>query len=277
MASSGSGYDLSASTFSPDGRIFQVEYATKAVENAGPVLGIRCSGGVVLGVAKPIHHKMVVATSGSYKRIHTCDTHVGCASTGFLPDARVLVQRTVEEAADWEDQYGSKIPPSVLADRLGAYVHYFTLYEGLRPFGAAAVLAGYDPDTGECSLHLMEPNGAPSRYYGVATGKGKQAAKTELEKLNLHKGGGGGGGAGDAGGITVDEAVRQILRILHLLHHEQKDAKPIEVEVSWICEASGWKHQPVPPDVVKAAEEWAKAQLEEEDDDDEEEEGMEEG
>ena len=265
MASSGSGYDLSAATFSPDGRIFQVEYATKAVENAGTVLGIKCSNGVVLGVAKPIHHKMVVATTGSYKRIHTCDTHVGVASTGFLPDARVLVQRTVEEAADWQESYGGKIPPHVLGERLGSYIHYFTLHGALRPFGAAVVMSGYDVDTKEYSLQLIEPNGAPYMYYGVATGKGKQAAKTELEKLNLHK-----------APIPVDEAVKHILRILHLLHQEQKDAKPFEVEVSWICEASGFKHQGVPKDILKSAEEWAKQQLEEEGDD-EEEEGMEEG
>jgi 20S proteasome subunit alpha 7 len=100
----------------------------------------------------------------------------------------------------------------------------------------------------------------------VATGKGKQAAKTELDKLNLHK-----------TPIPVEEAVKQIMRILHLLHQEQKDAKPIEVEVSWICEASGWKHQGVPKDLVKSAEEWAKEQLEEEEEeDDDDDEGMEE-
>mmetsp|Transcript_12125 Transcript_12125/g.34751 ORF Transcript_12125/g.34751 Transcript_12125/m.34751 type:complete len:266 (+) Transcript_12125:152-949(+) len=264
MASSGSGYDLSASTFSPDGRIFQVEYATKAVENAGTVLGIQCQDGVVLGCAKPVHHKMVVATTGSYKRIHTCDTHIGVASTGFLPDARVLVQQTVEEAADWQEMYGGKIPPHVLAQRLGSYVHYFTLHGALRPFGAAAVIAGRDEDTQECSLYMVEPNGAPYKYYGVATGKGKQAAKTELEKLNLNK-----------EPILVADAVKQILRILHLLHHEQKDAKPIEVEVSWICQASGWKHMAVPKDTLKAAEDWAKEQLEEEEEEEEDE--MEEG
>merc|ERR1712194_664169 len=166
--------------------------------------------------------------------------------TGFLPDARVLVQRSVEEAADWEDQYGSKIPPSVLGERLGSYAHYFTLHGALRPFGAAAVLAGYDPDTKECSLQLLEPNGAPYKYYGVATGKGKQAAKTELEKLNLHK-----------TPILVE------------------DAKPMEIELSWICEASGWTHQGVPKDLLKTSKEWAKEQLEDEEEE-EEEEGMEE-
>jgi 20S proteasome subunit alpha 7 len=113
---------------------------------------------------------------------------------------------------------------------------------------------------------MLEPNGAPYKYYGVATGKGKQAAKTELEKLNLQK-----------NPITVDEAVKQILRILYLLQQEQKDAKPIEIEVSWICEASGWTHQGVPKDLLKAAEEWAKEQLEEEEEEeDDDDEGMEE-
>ena len=59
MASSGSGYDLSSSTFSPDGRIFQVEYASKAVENAGTALGLKCRNGVVLCVEKPILNKML--------------------------------------------------------------------------------------------------------------------------------------------------------------------------------------------------------------------------
>jgi len=265
MASSGSGYDLSASTFSPDGRIFQVEYAGKAVENAGTVVGIHAEDGVVLGVSKPLYHKMIVPTTASYKRIHTVDAHAGIASTGFLPDARVVVGRAQEEASNWQDQYGGKIPPHVLADRLGQYVHYFTLHGALRPFGAACLLGAYDRDTKECGLFMVEPNGASYEYYGVATGKGKQIAKTELEKLNLNK----------QGSIKVDEAVRQICRILSLLHQENKDSagKPMELELSWICSASDWKHAAVPKGTVAEAREWAKEQLEAEDDD----EAMEEG
>lgn len=265
MASSGAGYDFSASTFSPDGRIFQVEYASKAVENAGTVIGIKASDGVVLGVSKPILHKMVVPTTCSYKRIHNIDLHAGVASTGFLPDARVLVARSIDEAADWQDQYGIKIPPKVLADRLGYYAHYCTLHGSLRPFGASCVLAGYDADVKQFSLHMVEPNGAASSYYGVATGKGKQAAKTELEKLNLHK-----------EPCTSEEAVKQIAKILTLLHQENKDneGKPLEMELSWICEASNHRHVAVPKDKVAAAKVWVNEQLEEEDDDDE---GMEEG
>lgn len=267
MASSGSGYDLSASTFSPDGRIFQIEYATKAVENAGTVVGIKAKDGVVMGVSKPILHKMVVPSTGSYKRIHSVDVHAGMASTGFLPDARVVVSRGIEECADFSDNYGVRIPPNVLANRLGAFVHYFTLHGYLRPFGASCVLGAYDEDNKECSLYMVEPNGVAYSYYGVATGKGKQAAKTELEKLNLHREPG-----------AVSDAVKHIAKILTMLHRESKDneGKPLELELSWICEASGWKHVGVPKDIIKEATEWAKQQLEEEEEDDDEE-GMEEG
>ena len=261
MASSGSGYDLSASTFSPDGRIFQVEYATKAVENAGTVIGIKASDGIVMGVSKPILHKMIVPTTGSYKRIHTVARHAGIASTGFLPDARVLVSRAIDEAADWQEQFGIHIPAKVLADRLGYYVHYFTLHGALRPFGAAAVLGAYDEDEDQCSLYMVEPNGVAYSYYGVATGKGKQAAKTELEKLNLHK-----------EPCTSAMAVKHIAKILTLLHQENKDneRKPLEMEISWICADSKMKHVGVPLDTIAAARVWAKEQLEEDEEEDEE-------
>ena len=265
MASSGSGYDLSASTFSPDGRIFQVEYASKAVENGGTVVGIKASDGVVLGVSKPLLHKMIVASTGSYKRIHNIDVHAGIASTGFLPDTRVLVGRAVDEAVDWQENYGSKIPPHILADRLGHYVHYFTLHGALRPFGASSVLGAYDSEEKKYSLFMVETNGAAYSFYGVATGKGKQAAKTELEKLDLHK-----------QPCTSAEAVKHIAKILTLLHNENKDneGKALELEISWICEASGQKHVGVPKETIKEAMAWANEQLEEEDDDAEE---MEEG
>lgn len=267
MASSGSGYDLSSATFSPDGRIFQVEYAGKAVENAGTVVGIHGKDGIVLGVSKPLYHKMIVPTTGSYKRIHHVDQHAGVATTGFLPDARVLVTRAQEEASDWQERYGGKIPPHVLSERLGHFVHYFTLHGALRPFGAAAVMGAYDRDTKECGLYMVEPNGVSYQYYGVATGKGKQVAKTELEKLNLHK----------EPKIDVQEAVKQVAKILILLHKENKEAenKPMELELSWICEASQWRHAPVPKDIMEAAKEWANQQLEE--DEEEDEEAMEEG
>jgi 20S proteasome subunit alpha 7 len=269
MASSGSGYDLSSSTFSPDGRLFQVEYATKAVEQAGTVIGIACQdGAVVLGVSKPILHKMVVPTTGSYKRIHHVHERAGVASTGFLPDARVLVSRAMDEASDWKAQYGTSIPPDTLAARLGSYVHYFTLHGALRPFGAAAVLASYDEEEKAACLHLVEPSGNSHAYFGVAVGKGKQAAKTELEKLNLHK-----------TKLSPTQAVQEICKILILLHQENKESsKPLELEVSWLTKENDFRHVGVPLEMIQQAKEWAQTQLEQEESDaEEEEETMEEG
>jgi 20S proteasome subunit alpha 7 len=262
MASSGSGYDLSSSTFSPDGRIFQVEYATKAVENAGTAIGILCTDGVVMGVCKPLLQKMLVPTTS--QRIHTVSSGAGVAITGFIPDGRQVVNRAREEAANYMETYGSTIPPTVLADRMATYMHYFTLHGSLRPFGAACLLGGYDETTQTPSLFMVEPSGVAYSYYACAAGKGRQPTKTELEKLDLNK-----------SPISSQEAVKQICRIVHMLHDENKD-KPFELEISWVTKATQWKHQGVPSDVIAASVEWAKEQLEEEEDDDEEEGDMEE-
>jgi len=262
MASSGSGYDLYSSTFSPDGRIFQVEYAAKAVENAGTAIGLKCRDGVVLCVEKPLLNKMLLPNSS--RRIHSVDTHSGVAMTGFISDGRQIVNRSREEASNYEETYGSKIPPALLADRMASFVHYFTLHGSFRPFGATALLASYDPETKEHCLHMVEPSGVSYQYFGCAAGKGRQPAKTEMEKLSLNK-------PDPAENITVKEGVKQLARMIHALHDEAKD-KPFELEMSWLCEESGWEHKGVPRNIIKEAVEWAKKDIndaEEEGDSDE--------
>mmetsp|Transcript_1629 Transcript_1629/g.2611 ORF Transcript_1629/g.2611 Transcript_1629/m.2611 type:complete len:279 (+) Transcript_1629:76-912(+) len=263
MASSGSGYDLSSSTFSPDGRIFQVEYAHKAVENAGTALGLRCSDGVVLAVEKPLITKMLVKeTTG--RRVHTVDEYAGVAITGFVSDGRQIVNRAREEASNYDETYGTKIPPRTLANRLSAYVHYFTLHGALRPFGCSTLIAAYDPATKHHSLHMVEPSGVTYEYYGAAAGRGRQPARTEMEKLAINPkqvaASSGDGGEGTL--ITCAEAVKQLAKIIYALHDEAKD-KPFELEMSWLCEGSGWKHVGVPKKVIKEATVWAKKEIEE--------------
>ncbi|XP_015747580.1 PREDICTED: proteasome subunit alpha type-3-like [Acropora digitifera] len=79
MSSIGTGYDLSASQFSPDGRVFQVEYAVKAVENSGTIVGIKGRDGVVFGVEKLVLSKLY--EYGANKRIIHIDSHIGMVST----------------------------------------------------------------------------------------------------------------------------------------------------------------------------------------------------
>ena len=150
--------------------------------------------------------------------------------------------------------YGTKIPSKVLGERLASYVHYFTLHGSLRPFGTSALVASYDPETKQHSLQMVEPSGVAYTYYGCAAGKGRQPARTELEKLDVHK---------TETSIDVREGVKQLARIIHLLHEEGKD-KPFELEMSWVCEESNWEHKGVPRDYIKEAVEWAKKDIEEE-------------
>lgn len=250
MSSTGAGYDYSCGTFSPDGRIFQLEYATKAVENSGTAIGIRCCDGIVMAVEKPQASKMLVA--GSNRRMFGVNARAGLAVTGFVADGRQVVNRARDEARNYKDAYGHDIVPSVLANRLANYVHFFTTHGALRPFGCASILASYDEDIKNHELYLVEPSGLCFRYFGCAAGKGANAAKTEVEKV-LQR-------AGTSGTeITCREAIKELARIMYVVRDASRD-KPFELEMGWLCEETGWKYSSVPNDLVKAADNEGKAE-----------------
>jgi len=93
MSGIGTGDDLSGTTYSPDGRVFQAEYACKAVDNAGTTIGVKCKDGVLIAVEKQVESKMVVPGSASSRRVMACDRHAGIACAGLAPDGRQLVNR----------------------------------------------------------------------------------------------------------------------------------------------------------------------------------------
>jgi len=257
MSATGSGYDYTVTTFSPDGRVFQVEYACKAVEKSGTVVGIQCKDGVVMGVEKAIVSKMLVA--GSNRRLFTCDMHTGMGTAGLSADARQLVNWARNEAKSYKGFYGHDISGKTLADRVAGQVHMHTLYWYLRPFGAQVMLANYDAKSGP-QLYMVEPSGQVYKYFACAVGKHKQGAKTELEKINFET-------------VTCKEAVKKIAQIIYKLHDDVKD-KDFELEMSWVCDESDRKHVMVPEELraeaIKAAKE-AKDKAEMEDSSDEEE------
>ncbi|OWB62523.1 hypothetical protein B5S31_g5432 [[Candida] boidinii] len=255
MTSIGTGYDLSNSIFSPDGRNFQVEYASKAVENAGTSLGIKCKDGVVLATEKIITSKLLVP--GKNKRIQSIDRHVGVVYSGLLPDGRHFVNRGRDESQTFKSTYKEKITVPGLTDRLGYYVQAYTCYNSVRPFGINAIVGGVDDDGAH--LYMVEPSGTYWGYVGAATGKGRQTAKSELEKLDLPN-------------ITAKEAVKEAARILLLAHEDNKD-KDFEYEISWVStsETNGI-HEFVPKELLEEAIKYAEeADDESEDDEDEDE------
>ncbi|KAI0432048.1 nucleophile aminohydrolase [Xylaria sp. FL1042] len=286
MTSIGTGYDLANSIFSPDGRNFQVEYAVKAVENGGTSVGIRCKDGVVLAVEKVVTSKLL--KPGANKRIATVDKHLGVVYSGMIPDGHHFVDRARDEASAWRETFKTPISTSDLASRMGGYLQAYTLYQSVRPFGITAILGGFDselsaPVDGEVGsgplvgaggivegtahggpgLYMIEPSGLYWGYYGAATGKGRQAAKAELEKLNLAE-----------GKLGLHQAVKEAARIIYVAQQDNKD-KEFELEMSWISNASGptkGRHMEVPKDLLEEAERLAKKAISEDDDEDEDEE-----
>jgi 20S proteasome subunit alpha 7 len=105
-------YDLSASTYSPDGRIFQIEYALKAVENSGTCIGIKTLDGIILAHEKLVQSKLLVKNSNN--RIQTIDMHVGFVAAGLLADSKHLAGRARDEAENYQSTYGVPIPANVL-------------------------------------------------------------------------------------------------------------------------------------------------------------------
>ncbi|KAH9965725.1 20S proteasome subunit [Russula dissimulans] len=244
MTSIGTGYDLSASTYSPDGRIFQVEYANKAVDNSGTAIGLRVKDGVVLAVEKLVHSKLLVP--GANRRIQTIDRHIGLAGSGLLADGRHLANRARDEAANYRDNYRQPTALKALSDRLSLYVQAYTLYSSVRPFGCSTIIGGVD-NNGP-SIYVIEPSGVFYGYHGAAVGKGRQLAKTELEKLKLSE-------------LSTREAVFEAARIIHLVHDDAKE-KEFELELSWIGDETNGRHVPVPQDLFEEADRKAKEALE---------------
>jgi len=253
MSSIGTGYDLSASQFSPDGRVFQIEYAEKAVENSGTAIGIRGKDGVVFAVEKIVTSKLY--EKGANRRILNIDTHVGMAAAGLIADIRQLAEIASDEASSYRSDYGSPIPLSFLQQRVSTYMHAYTLYSSIRPFGATIMLGSWDKQDG-AQMYSMGPNGVGYGYWGCAAGKAKSNAKTELEKLKMAD-------------MTCAELIKEAARIIYMVHDEVKD-KMFELELSWVGEFTNGVHKKVPEDIHNEAERFARSAMEEDSDSDDE-------
>ncbi|ENN79663.1 hypothetical protein HUJ04_009811 [Dendroctonus ponderosae] len=244
MSSIGTGYDLSASQFSPDGRVFQVEYAMKAVENSGTVIGLKGSDGIVLAAEKLILSKLHERTTN--QRLFNIDKHIGMGFSGLIADARQIVQIARKEAAEYRQQFGTSIPLKYLNDRVSMYMHAYTLYSAIRPYGCSVILVSYEND--EPVMYTIDPSGISYGNHGCATGKAKQSAKTEIEKLKL-------------GRLTCRELAKEAAKIIYIVHDELKD-KNFELELSWVCKDSNGLHERVPENVFLEAENAAKQAME---------------
>jgi len=171
-------YDRGITVFSPDGRLFQVEYAREAVKKGTTTIGLKFKGGVILIVDKRVPSRLVEPRS--IEKIYSIDSHIGCATSGLVADARILIDQARKEAKNNKIVFGENIGVEELVKRICDFKQNYTQYGGVRPFGTALLMAGVD----ELGAHLFEtdPSGALVAYRAGCIGAGRPAVMEIFEK-----------------------------------------------------------------------------------------------
>ena len=188
-------YDRGVNTFSPEGRLFQVEYAMEAIKLGSTAVGIRVKDGIVLAAEKRLASQLMEPTS--IEKVLEIDRHIACAISGLTADARTLVDHARIEAINHTFLYNEKIPiESVtqavcnLALRFGEGVEGSGGKRGgsdnggplmSRPFGVALLIGGVDDLHGP-QLYYADPSGTFTRYDAKAIGAGSEGAQQQLQE-----------------------------------------------------------------------------------------------
>ncbi len=164
------GYDRAITVFSPDGRLFQVEYAREAVKRGTTAVGLKSLDGVVLLVDKRVSSRLLEVES--VEKIFQVDSHIGAVSSGLVADARALIDRARVEAQINRVTYDEPIGVEVLAKRVCDHKQSYTQFGGVRPYGTALLIGGLD-DGGVARLFETDPSGALLEYRATAIGAGR--------------------------------------------------------------------------------------------------------
>lgn len=171
-------YDRAITVFSPDGRLFQVEYALETVKRGSTVLGIACPEGVVLAAEERTTSRLQ-DPNFSWK-IFEIDEHVGAAISGLGSDARVLINQARIYAQSNKLTYDEPADIEVLSKRVGDVEQMYTQYGGIRPFGVSIIFGGVDKRG--CKVLQTDPSGAVWAYKAASVGAGSETVKDILEK-----------------------------------------------------------------------------------------------
>jgi proteasome alpha subunit len=163
--------------FSPDGRLYQVEYAIETVRRGTLAIGVKSRDGVVLAVEEKSRKLQV---SDVTQKIFQVDDHIGVAAAGYIPDARTQVDHARFFAQSNRLIYDEPVDVEGVAKNLADMAQQFTQYAGVRPFGVALILAGVDKNGME--LFLTDPSGTYIGYDAVAIGAGSDQVTDFLEK-----------------------------------------------------------------------------------------------
>ncbi|KAK9843705.1 hypothetical protein WJX81_003099 [Elliptochloris bilobata] len=224
MSRGSSGYDRHITIFSPEGRLYQVEYAFKAVKSSGVTsIAVRGKDSVCVVTQKKVPDKLIDPSSVSH--LFKITKYVGMLATGMLADSRSIVQKARSVASEFRHTYGYEVPVDYLAARLADQAQVYTQHAYMRPLGVVPILVGIDEERGP-QLFKVDPAGYFVGYKATSAGVKEQEAESFLEKRFKA-----------APELTFDEAVQTAISALQSVLSE--DFKASEIEVGVVRSADG--------------------------------------
>ncbi|MDD3421161.1 MAG: archaeal proteasome endopeptidase complex subunit alpha [Methanocellales archaeon] len=207
-------YDRAITVFSPDGRLFQVEYAREAVKRGTTAVGIKAKDGVALLVDKRITSRLLEPSS--VEKIFQIDDHIGAAASGLVADARILIDKGRVEAQVNRVVYDESIGVATLAKKICDHMQSYTQFGGVRPYGTALLIAGVNGDS--ISLFETDPSGTLLEYKATGIGDGRNTAIEVFEEQYKDD-------------LDLEEAILLGLEALYKATEGKIDAQTVEVGI----------------------------------------------
>jgi len=171
-------YDRAITVFSPDGRLFQVEYALAAVDRGPTIIGVSCPEGVVIGAEEKVESKL--QDPNFSQKIFAVDEHLGAAVVGISSDARILIDESRVYSQSNRLMYDEPIDVEIVTKRIGDVMQIYTQHAGVRPFGVSLIFGGVDK-TG-AKLYATDPIGSYRSYKALAIGIGMETAENIMRE-----------------------------------------------------------------------------------------------
>ena len=219
MFPAASGYDRAITVFSPDGRLYQVEYAIETVRRGTLALGIRTTKGVLLAVEE---RNRRLQTSGMSHKIFQIDDHLGVAAAGYIPDARIQVDQARVMAQSSHLIYDEPVDVETISRKIADMSQQFTQFAGVRPFGVSLIIAGVDK--GGSKLFLTDPSGTYVGYDAVAIGAGSDQVTEYFEQKFKNE-------------ISLEEATGLAIEAIYLVSDDKTGIS--HIKIAMIDEESG--------------------------------------